>query len=424
MSRAPKNQLTIEPLPGGFRMFGYVQGQKIRRWNKDLSILEAERDELLAKAADVDRLSRKLPQMTWLTTDQIRDAEAMFHEFRTAPRPLIEYLRAGHASLGSGAPVACELAIEQWKVQMRDEEKLFPRSVASNVKTAERFTKHAGVKFLHEITNAQIEQFSALANISSKKKGKGPSMSTKVSRAARVRAFLTFCVRRKWLQRSPFEMEMDKLQAQATKLKARPMILSPEQCEALLNAALRYDPRFVPFVILTTWCFMRRAEACRCIPEDVKFGNKIPIVELFPRKNGTAAYRTVTIPANVLPLLKECVDSGLWVKGTEVFFKEGSWKTLRAEAGIIKLGPRNAKGYRAVIDEGSHWQENIQRHAGISYLFKLTGDMKEVTRQAGNSDDTAFKHYLNIPKEGDAEKFYAITGTLKKEVAQDAHIAA
>jgi hypothetical protein len=79
------------------------------------------------------------------------------------------------------------------------------------------------------------------------------------------------------------------------------------------------------------------------------------------------------------------------------------WGAVREAAGLAERGAvKNKK--RAVTSDV--WQENILRHTGISYFFQKSGDMRETTRQAGNSSDTAFRHYLNLPVEGAAEAFF------------------
>ena len=159
------------------------------------------------------------------------------------------------------------------------------------------------------------------------------------------------------------------------------------------------------YVALACWCFARHAEVLRISADDLKLDGKVPVVEIRPRKRGTVSYRAVTVPACVLELLREAKAEAL-AKGSAPVVTWGRvrWGAVREAAGLAERGEvKNKK--RSVYS--SVWQENILRHTGISYLFQQTGDMRDVTRQAGNSSDTAFRHYLNLPVEGAAEAFFS-----------------
>lgn len=423
MSRIPKNQLTIEPLAtGGFRMFGFILGRKIRLTNASLQVLETKRTDLMQEVADAATVNRLLPQMTWLTTDMLRSAEAMFHEFRNFPRPLIEYARAGLGVLGLGKLVPVTDAVELWETDMKVEQKLSEVTVRRNRQVVKQFIKETKPTYVSDITGAMVEDFSSLSRIKGENAEKGASMYSKITRASCIRAFLNFCVAKKIITKSPFEMDMKKLLGLAKKQKGKTQILSPDQAKKLLDAAIATDPRYVPYVILTTWCFMRSSEVKRITPEDVKLDRAVPFVEPASHKVGTASYRTTNIPENILPLLRECIESGLWAKGTTPFYSVNSFRTLRMNAGLLELGERNARGFRKILK--SEWQENILRHTGISMLYQKFSDMADkgtfreesviaaVTRQAGNSEDVAFEHYINIADAAQAAEFFKITGRL------------
>ena len=151
---------------------------------------------------------------------------------------------------------------------------------------------------------------------------------------------------------------------------------------------------------------------------DLRLDGKAPVVEVRPRKRGTVSYRAVSVPACVLPILKAAkaralkAEAEAQAKATPekpaapVYVAEWGqvrWNTIRAAAGLGTLGPVKNKKRPFASDM---WQENILRHTGISYFYQRTGDMKETTRQAGNSSDTAFRHYLNLPGNGADKAFY------------------
>lgn len=433
MSRIAQNQLTLEPHKDGFRLFGNVLGKKIRRFSRDLAFLETLKATLLKSVTISAAMREPVAIKTYLPPDPavIRSLEALWNEFKDRPRPIIEYARAGLSVLGDGARIECELAMTSWEAEMRTELQLREISINSNLATVEGFLKQHRPKYLDNITPAMIENWGSMRMIRARNAARGASPWTKIGRLSMLRTFLNFCVAKRLLAKSPFDIDMKKLRKQAGHHKERALILSAAQCEALLHAAITHNPRYVPYVILATWCFMRSAEAQRCMPEQLQLDRPVPFVEPEPHKVGTAAYRKTNIPANLVPLLRECLDSGLWPAGTPLHYDETSFKTLRAHAGLLVLGPRNEQGYRAVSD--SVWQPNILRHTGISYLYQSLADRADrgefnedsviaaVTRQAGNSEDVAFRHYINLPSAEEAAKFFAITGTLNAPKIELAH---
>lgn len=422
--------LTITPLKDGrFFLSGYLNSKQVRIKRDNLPELEQLKGkmELEAKHAAELEASKPVAQYTRLTQERLREAEALFLEFGHLARPLAEYLRAGLASIGTAELTPCHTALTNWLNWQRDEQRLDEKTtIANNRQHLTRFFKEAKVEYVSDITNAAIENFCSLSNIEGAN-GKG-SMYSKLTRASRIRAFLNYCVAKKILAKTPFEMDVQQTLRLAKKNKTKTLIFIPGECRALLNAAIEHDPRFVPFLLLSTWCFMRRSEVLRCTPEQVKLDRRTPFIEPESNKVGTASYRTVNIPANILPLLRECIDTGLWAKGETPFFSDVLFDQLREKAGLLTLSEPNEKGARRIVS--SKWQANILRHTGISMLYQSFSDLADrgefreesviaaVTRQAGNSEDVAFEHYINIADAAQAADFYKITGTLKKTIAQ------
>jgi hypothetical protein len=226
---------------------------------------------------------------------------------------------------------------------------------------------------------------------------------TKTTRAQVLRAWFSFCVRRRWLRASPFEIDMADLSANAKPAQAA-RILEPRQMWALFDsaAALR-GGKLSPYTILTGWCFLRHAEAVRVTDADLRLDGERPLVIVRPRKRATVSYREVTVPACVLPQLRAAAKRGELKGG--VAFSRSSWDTIRDRAGLLKRG-KARNGRRPHLE--SEWQENLLRHTGISYHYQRGQDIKETCREAGNSDDTAFRHYLQLAREGAWREFYRL----------------
>lgn len=429
MSRPAKNQLTIEPVfaldSGGkptnqlltYRMFGHVFGEKIRRRSLDLVALEKEKQTLLNTVEDKLAMERPREALTFLTADHLREAENLFREFRGLPRPMAEYVRAGVAALGNGARVLVADARTAWEKKMTSVlVQISERTRMANLNNLDHFITHSKCAYLDEITPEKIRLFLE-RDLKGQKRAQAKTQ-TRLSHALRLQAFINFCLAESLLASSPFKMKMDSMVKLAKQERERPRILKPDQAAALLDATLEICPEMVPFILLGTWCFIRDAEIARLVPADVYLDTKTPHVQLTGEKFGSSM-RDVEIPANVLPLLRQCLKRGLWAKDANPFFSVAYFKQIRERAGLIKLGPRGNGGNQLVLTEGNHWQSHIMRHTGISYHFNRHGNINETTRQAGNSPVTAFAHYLKLPHEGDAEAFYAITRILKNSLAQE-----
>lgn len=416
MPRIAKNQLVIRPIPGTdfFFLTGQCDGKQIRLKSRDVAELEIKKAELELQVQHKARLLASAPiqQYSYLSVDQMRDAEAAFKALLSSRNTctLLEAVTVGIAHLGTGSNVNAVVALNEWQDYQRDTEQLFDATLKTNKDIVTAFLEHAKIVTLGEITPNMIDSFVATGRVKS---------GTRLTRAARLNAWFNFCVdRKKYLRASPMGLDMPALAKRAERDRERARILKPEQCQALLDAAASmHGGLLLPYTILATWCFMRNAEVLRTTPEAISF-NAVATVDVFPRKAGTASYRRVKIPKNVTGLLKACIDSEVWKKGKPVPFSRNYWDDVREAAGLVVRGKATREGMHRPIT-GGVWQENLLRHTGISYHHQMYGDITNTAREAGNSQDVAFKHYISLPIDGDAEKFYSARAELKKEVAQD-----
>jgi integrase len=200
-------------------------------------------------------------------------------------------------------------------------------------------------------------------------------------------------VKRGWLAASPFQLDLQDLAERAGRTAERPRILSVEQCEALWKAAAELGQgKMLPYLQLALFCFLRHGEAVRVTRADINLDRGI--LRADSRKVGTVSSRTVNIPENILPYLG---------KLHSVYFSKRLWNAIRLRAKVLDI-----------------WQENLLRHTGISYCYqqlsaradelKLNAEsvIAAVCRQAANTPDTAFRHYVNLTEPGAYLKFYQI----------------
>jgi integrase len=399
MARLARNALHLDPLANGrWKLHGYFRGKQIRKQSDDYAQLAREKEQLerrLDEAAELDA-SKPTLRATWLTEAQLRDAEAAIQ--RAGIRRLLDCVVASERVLAESAAKPCVDALAEWLLALAARRR-FAVTVAKNENRVKGFLAFASPRNLHEITPLSLEQWVLR---------KGVADLTQVTDARVIHAWLRFCVQRRWLVSSPFELDLKDLVATA-RPKQEPRILSPEQCRSLLAAArARKGGVMVPYVVLALWCFLRHAEAMRTTPAQLRLDAKTPLVEVKPRKRGTVSYRTVSLPAFAVPLLRSATgEGGTWGNGKPIYFTRALWDAIRCDAGLIERGASRGSGKKRE-HTSSIWQENLLRHTGISYHYQRCGDIRETCRQAGNASDTAFRHYLQLPDEGAADLFYGV----------------
>lgn len=405
MGRPRINQLQLAPIagkPGMWRLWGMVNGVRVRQRGADIAVLERAKIDYEKQLVDQAQPRLEL-RHTWLSAEQLRDAEAAV--LRSGGIRLVDRVIASEKVMPATARIPCEDALHQWVADLRARRR-YERTVEKNEDRVNQFLTfiRPTPKYLTDITPEMVERFVFR---------KGTQGYTALTDAAVIQAWLRFCRRRRWLAIVPFEIDMKDLTE--TSRPAQPArILDPDRAGALLLAAARVaGGRMVPYTVLTGWLMLRHAEALRTTADQIKLQVPQPVVEVHPRKRRTASYRAVSIPANVLPFIRTAVARRAFIverKGQPqpgVFFSKRHWETIRAEAGLMKLHPPAHRGGRRRVSH-NQWQENLLRHTGISYLHQETGgDIKRVCREAGNSDDTAFRHYLQLPVQGASKRFYS-----------------
>lgn len=393
--------LTIATLPDGrFFLSGYALGKQVRIKRASLSEVEQLKHELEAKSSGQiqHRNLTKGMHYTVLTPDQLRDAEAAYRILAGKKNSLIQCVGAAKTVLGDGEPKDCMESLTEWQTaQERDH--LAKRTIKNNDNRVKRFLEMTKVTVLDDISPAMVEKFVFI---------KGINGNSELSRVRPIKAWLNFCVAKKYLTRNPCEIDVGQLADNISRSHSKEdRIMTPAQCEALLNAALvESGGLMIPYTVLALGCFMRNAEVQRTTTERIHLDHKVPCVDVFGKKRG-GKFRVVTIPANLVPLLRDCAERDLLPKGETVYFNRPMWDRIREAAGLIKREVWTEQDQRRNIIE-SIWQENLLRHTGESYLYAKTGDIKETTRMAGHSQETAFRHYLQQANPETAAKFFAI----------------
>lgn len=420
MARPRKDTVyPVKPVgDASFFVYARIGGKRIRECYFDRRKAEARRVELEQRLQLPGERSQAL-RLTWLTEDQLRDAEAAVK--RAGGRSLLDCVEASDRVMVAGEPVPLATARAEWEAdsKRRRREK---RSLDNNDDRVAAFIRWlpAGVTTVQAVTPDHADAYVFRQSYDGENK---VADHTRVAHARVLRAWGRLWVKKRWVKVSPFEAIDVKDMTESAEPAELPRILTAPQARGLMVAALERwqaeqvaarqasrEPRpaenLAPYVALSTWCFLRHAEVLRLRPDDFRLDGARPVVEVRPKKRGTPSYRTVDVPACVLPILRQALA------GLDSPEKRAAWRvpwgrvrfdSLRATAGLVSRGP--VKNKKRAVASGI-WQESILRHTGLSYLYQKTGDIREVTRQAGNSSDVAFRHYLQLPAEGAEAEFY------------------
>ena len=393
MARIARNQLAIRSTKDGksFVLIGRLLGKRYRIQSRNYAELEAlktEKEASLNAGAAIPMVARP----TWLSVEQLRDAEAAHR--RAGGKSLLELVEAGTAVHVGGEPVLLQEAMMLW-VKHLGERRREKHTIRKNKGRAGQFIGAISARHVHEVTSEIIETWVH--------RDKTAAGYTVLTDAAVIRSFCKFWQTKGWVKISPFKVDMRDLKA-TVRPRRRPRIISAEQCRCLLTLALKEDLRIATYVALTCWCFLRHSEAIRTAVEDLKLAGKQPLVEVWPRKRGTPSYRHVEVPRCILAVLRAAKNAAH--PGEKIArCPRRAWAKLRAAVGLVKLVKMEKNNWIKVVPV--LWEENILRHTGLSYHYQRDGNISSTTRQAGNTEDTAFAHYLNLPEPGAAKRFYS-----------------
>jgi integrase len=202
-------------------------------------------------------------------------------------------------------------------------------------------------------------------------------------------ALLSFAVKRSWATTNPLNA-IDKVRVPA---KA-PGILSPEECQMLLNAA---GDRVQPLIAIQAFCGVRNAEILRLNWSDIDMARGFCHVAAEQAKG--ARRRLVEIPPNLKEWLLPYANrrGKLWSLSHIEYYME--LKAARAGAGI------------------KQWPSNALRHSYASYHLAFHQNAAALALQMGHTSQAMiFSNYREVVTRQEAERYWSIC---PKERAQN-----
>ncbi len=441
MARHRSNSLTIEQLPDGkFRLFGFIDAMntqglwsytKIRRWSPDLTALQKVKTDLEQAAADRAQGLKNAGQTFRSTTitnlDDQHDCEEALRRVRVLMpgRTLVYCVEQIHKLLGSGAPVKCDVALERWKKDM-EQRRLSEKYAKGAIWRIQAFLDAAKPATLQEITHGKANEWVLRSD---------SAPGNQVNDAVVLNTWLKQCVEWDLLKQNPLKFKLSDMSKRAAE-ERDPKILTPEQCQRLLDCALAEDDgKMALYVVLGLWAFLRPTELPRLRPGDFITKNGKILIDHRGKKKGSD-WRLSTIPDNVAPLVRKLIkagavkddvkdEAGKIVERGGVYFSRRTWIRIRVAAGFGELLHRGDAQDNLIFKPGTNtWTSDVLRHTGMSYLFQrlfnehvakgsnenaaIWQATQDVTKQAGNSARTAFTHYLLRVSDHACDTFFAI----------------
>ena len=161
-------------------------------------------------------------------------------------------------------------------------------------------------------------------------------------------------------------------------------IYTPQEIARLLAAA---SPEFRPCIVLGAFAGLRSAEIERLEWSNIDLAGGHIIVGASRAK--TASRRVVPVADNLKAWLAPYAghQGQVWPGGHEEFYK-AQQETAKAA--------------------GVPWKPNALRHSYASYRFALTGDAGRVAGGCGNSASVIHRHYRELVKPADAERWFGV----------------
>jgi integrase len=243
-----------------------------------------------------------------------------------------------------------------------------------------RFALSFGEEMIAGISASRIDEWL---------RGLGVGAVTRNTFRRRLAVLFSFAKRRGYVAENPVA-DVERAKERETEIE----ILSVSQVARLLESA---SSDMLPFWAIGAFAGLRRAEIERLTWSEIDFDASL--IEVKASKSKTASRRLVTIQPN----LRE------WL---------APYRTRIGLVCPVNLQRKiNDDRERAGLRVG--WPQNALRHNFGSYHLAHFGDAAKLALEMGNSPATIFRHYRQLVKPKDAERYWKIAPTVgSKKVIQ------
>jgi site-specific recombinase XerD len=178
-------------------------------------------------------------------------------------------------------------------------------------------------------------------------------------------------------------------------------IFKPTEIARLLESARVNYPDFLPCLAIGAFAGLRSAEIERLSWSDIDLTSRHIVVSAGNAK--TASRRIVPIHDGLAAWLMPYAnrEGKVWQESSVLFYKR---QEAVAAATVVKAD--ESKGIKA--QKAVEWKSNALRHSYASYRFAQTGDAGRVAGECGNSAAVIHRHYRELVKPADAERWFNV----------------
>jgi site-specific recombinase XerD len=179
-------------------------------------------------------------------------------------------------------------------------------------------------------------------------------------------------------------------------------IFKPVEIARLLESARANYPDYLPSLAIGAFAGLRSAEIERLEWKDIDFASRHIVVSASNAK--TASRRIVPLCDNLAAWLAPYSgreQGRVWPGGSVLFYKRQQQIAL-----ATAVEADESTGVKA--QKPVEWKGNALRHSYASYRFAQTGDAGRVAGECGNSAAVIHKHYRELVKPADAERWFNV----------------
>ncbi|MFA6286995.1 MAG: site-specific integrase [Opitutaceae bacterium] len=363
-----------------WRVDGRLHGLRIRKNFKTREEAGTEKEILEAKAAQTQSGLRTAT--TFLSDDQLREAEAVFRRMSGQPRPLGFYLDYALANYREPQrqKSLIDAAADYLAIKKREHERqLISKPQLNTIRCHLEVLKgYFPNSTVADLTAQRLTAYFQSGNA---------ALKTYNNRRGVVSTFLKFAFQQDWITANPVEkIPYHRIAHRRGSAKT----LSDEQAKAIMAYVETFEGgALVPFFALCLFAgirpCMRTGEILKLKPEHVRLDTGVIHIE--PEVSKVKMKRNVTIQPNL-----------------------AAWLTAYP-LDRFPIIPKNSQQLRDKVTLHFGLTHDVLRHTFISMHVAKFRSMGEAALQAGNSETIIRKHYLDLKTTDEAEKFFGILPT-------------
>lgn len=360
-----------------WRVAGWLHGVRIRKNFRTREEAAAEKAALEIRALQTDTGLRA--QTTFLTPEQLREAESVFRRVGDQPQSLSFYV--DYALTHYRAPAHETSLADAATAYLAIKSQEHTRTLISARQL--RAIRNEMATFQHRFPGESVSHFDAETVATYLERGE-PALKTYNNRRGLLFTFFKFAVRKGWTVENPVERTV---QHRIAHRRGSATTITSEQAAALMAHVETYkNGVMVPYFALCLFAGIRPClvdgEILRLDARDVR--SDLGVIRIEPEVSKIRMARQIAIQENL----------SAWLQAYPL--------------DRFPIVPPNAKNMRAAISHQFGLTHDVLRHTFISMFVAKFRSMGEAALQAGNSEAIIRKHYLNVKSQKEADEFFAI----------------